>query len=223
MGMDRRPRGAWRLESLVVPNRSRLCRVVVVSEEPIVRFGWTMALAQDPHFVPLGAEPDAERALQLAETDCPDVFLMDVTIPAPRHVEDVAALRASCAQSRIIARTTFDEGVWLQQMEAAGVDRWLDATGAEDSLVASLRRVLDTDRPRTPSGRTPLLLSDRQKEVVQLVARGHSSREIGEALGISPRTAEHHREAAMRRLRVDSVPALAIYAVRAGLIDLRTG
>lgn len=221
--MDRLPCRARRLESSGVPNRSRLCRVVVVSEEPIVRFGWTMALAQDPHFVPLGAEPDAESALQLAESDCPDVFLMDVTIPAPRHVESVTALRTRCEKARIVARTTFDEGVWLQQMEAAGVDRWLDTSGAEDSLVSALRRLLDTERARTPSGRTPLLLSDRQKEVVQLVARGHSSREIGEVLGISPRTAEHHREAAMRRLHVDSVPALAIYAVRAGLIDLRTG
>ena len=106
-------------------------------------------------------------------------------------------------------------------LEAGAVGYVLKGSGVKDVLQA-VRAAADGRTFLSPSTRMSASiqpLSDREKEVLTLLAEGHTSREIGETLDISSRTAEHHRARIMRKLKINDIPGLVRYAIRNGLVD----
>jgi two-component system response regulator NreC len=180
----------------------------------------------------------------------PDVIVMDITMPGMDGLEATARLKELYPQGQVLALTVHEDKQYLFQMLAAGASGYLTKQSVAEELVTAIyaiasgnvylqpalarwlledyRRLLESYPPGEyenalgREGTTGLdVLSKREQEVLELVADGLTSPQIGETLGISPRTVSRHRERIMNKLDLHSSAELVKFAIRTGLVDLQ--
>ncbi len=197
-------------------------RVFVVEDHTIVRQGLVALLetADDLHVI--GEAGDGRSALEKILELRPDVVLCDLAMPGLSGLEVIKRLQDEETPPRVVVLSMYHDPVWVKRaldagangylLKGSGVKDVLDAVRAvaagEDYLSPGAQRSADADP-----------LTGREREVLTLIAQGHTSKEIGAILGISPRTAEHHRARIMNKLRIGDVAGLTRYAIRTGLVD----
>jgi len=216
---------------------SERIKVLVVDDHAVVREGIRHVLSEDAGFNVVAEAANGAEALTLAETRRPDVVVLDINMPSESGLEVAARLKGVLPRVRILILSMHDQSEYVLQAVRAGANGYVlkdtgpaelrDAvrtvnagdeyfsSGVASRLSAALRGELEAEQQR---GRLDLLTS-RERDVLTLVADGRTNKEIGTALGISPRTVETHRESIVRKLQIKTVAGLTRFAMESGLIS----
>src|SRR5688572_22712449 len=209
-------------------------RVLLADDHTLVRAGIRGLLASLAGVEVIGEAGDGHEALRLAETLRPDVLLLDIGMPGMNGLEAAARLAKLDPAIRVIILSMhMSEEYVLQALRAGAAGYLLKGADVAELQVAVRavargetylspavsKRVVDDYVSRTSGATDPLaVLTSRQREILQLVAEGNTSKEIASSLGLSYRTVEAHRNQMMKRLDVHDVTGLVRFAVRVGLI-----
>ncbi len=213
-------------------------RVVVVDDHTLMRQGLVGLLDEEPDLVVVGQAGDAPGALEVIEAARPDVVLMDVGLPEVSGLDLTAQVRGLVPETRVLIVTMYEREEYLFEALRAGASGYvLKGADVKDLLTAvrtvargetyvyqSLTGKLVADylsRIESGGDRTDYDgLSEREREVLALIAEGLTTAQIAEQLYLSPHTVQTHRDHIMTKLNLHSRVALTRYAIRKGLVGL---
>jgi DNA-binding NarL/FixJ family response regulator len=212
-------------------------RVLIADDQGIVRAGIRSLLEPHEDIRVVGEAADGWQAVEEAIRLEPDVLLMDISMPRLRGIEATSEIHQRLPQVRILALTVHDREEYFFAMLKAGGSGYVLKEGEPEELIAAIRAVYRGEAYLSPLVTRSVLddylgrrgkevtsaydhLTLRQKEVLQLVVSGKTTREIAEILGLSVRTVEKHRSSMMKDLGLQNLPELMTYAMRKGLIDV---
>ncbi len=213
-----------------------LIKLMLVDDHEIVRAGLKMLLqAQSDIEIVVEASSGAE-AVALAQKHPLDVVLMDITMPGMDGVETTRQLKDCCSSVAILALTIHEEEEYFFQMLNAGASGYIPKRAAPEDLVRAIRTVhrgevfLHTSvagalvkdflqRNNVVSATELSNLTEREQEVLTQIAEGLTNKQIGERLGISPKTVARHRDNITKKLNLSSRTELTRYAIQKGLIE----
>ncbi|HEY2543340.1 MAG TPA: response regulator transcription factor [Gaiellaceae bacterium] len=212
-----------------------MIRVLVVDDQPLVRSGFRMVLEERPDLELVGEASDGVQALELARELDPDVILMDVRMPNLDGVEATRRLVESGTRARILVLTTFDLDEYVYAAIRAGASGFLLKDVEPAELVDAIRVVAAgnslfgpaaTERllarfAEPPSGRALADLTDREQEILRLLATGLSNAELAERLFLGETTVKTHVSSILRKLGVRDRVQAVIAAYDAGLVSPR--
>lgn len=212
-----------------------MLRILLADDHPVVRSGLKVLIEQRPEWTVVGEANNGREAVDLAKNLKPDVVVLDLLMPELNGVEATRLIRAEVPETEVLVFTFQDSEELAAEVLAAGARGYvLKGDPPEDFLdaIESLgrhtpfftRRVTDNVVQRLVSGRPYqggrlALLTARERQIVQLVAEGHRTRDVANMLGISEKTVETHRAAIMRKLQLQSVAELVRYAVRNNIVQ----
>lgn len=205
--------------------------IVLADDHPVVREGIRTLLMRE-RFEILGEAGDGVELVRLAEQYQPDLVLTDLSMPAMNGVTSVTQIRKVSPRTKSILLTMYTDEYLILEALRAGVKGCVLKTQAAEHLVMAIHEVCaggvylspalsgtvvnaflaKTDLPFDP-------LTGREREVLQLVAEGNTTKQIALTLGVAPKTAETHRVKIMEKLDIHSTAGLVRYAIRHGLIE----
>ncbi|MDO9456126.1 response regulator transcription factor [Nocardioides sp.] len=213
-------------------------RVLVVDDQQLFRRGLTMLLAVEPGLEVVGEAGDGIEGTTLAETAAPDVVLLDVRMPKRSGIEACLAIKQSVPSAKIIMLTVSDEEADLYEAVKSGASGYLLKDSSIEEVAQAIRVVADgqslispsmaiklidefkqMSRPERESG-PALRLTERELDVLRLVAQGHSNKEIAARLFISENTVKNHVRNMLEKLQLHSRMEAVMYAVRENLLEL---
>jgi len=214
-------------------------RILVADDHEVVRRGLCALLRNQPQWEVCGEAGDGREAVEKVVTLKPEVVILDIGMPNLNGLEATRQILKTNPQIKVLVLTLHDSDQVVQEVLNAGARGFLLKTDAARDLVAAveaLRRgktyftpkvaamVLDgyLRRENGPAPERPARrrLTPREREVVQLLAEGKSSKEVAVVLGLSVKTAETHRSNIMRKLELHSVSDLVLYAVRNNIVHM---
>ncbi len=210
-------------------------RVLLVDDHEIVRTGLRMLFQAEPDIVIVGEAGSGEAAIAAVAALKPDVVVMDIAMPGMSGIEATRQIKAISPETAVLALTMHEEEPYFFQMLEAGASGYVPKRAAADDLVSAIRivaqgqvflypslaRLLVQDylqREVADQPETADLLTPREREVLTLIAEGLTNREIAEALVISVKTVDRHRENIMHKLNLHNRVELVKYAIAKGLI-----
>jgi DNA-binding NarL/FixJ family response regulator len=212
-------------------------RVLIVDDHAIVRDGIRALLAAEGEIEVVGEAGGGRDAIALARSLSPDVILMDIAMPDLGGLEASIEIRKERPDSRIIVLSQYSDAEYVRRFLRAGVAGYILKKAAGVDLVAAIRAVhrgglaLDPEIARDavagePASRDEIAaeqdpyerLTDREKQVLKLVAEGRSNKEVAGLLGVSVKTAMTHREHVMVKLRAHNRTDVIRFALRRGVI-----
>jgi DNA-binding NarL/FixJ family response regulator len=211
-------------------------RVLIADDHAIVRDGVRALLALSEDITVVGEAATGQQAIELARTLSPDVILMDIAMPGLGGLEATIEIRKDNPQAKILVLTQYEDREYIRRFLKAGVSGYVLKKAAGAELTTAIRAVsrgglvLDPDVAReamreqagsATSGQAAdpyEALTDREKQVLKLVAEGHSNKEVAELLDISVKTAMSHREHIMQKLDLHSRTDLIRFAIQQGVI-----
>jgi RNA polymerase sigma factor (sigma-70 family) len=212
-------------------------RILLADDHTVVRDGLRVLLERQPGFEIVGEAADGIEAVRLAEESNPDVVLMDIAMPLLNGIEATRRIVAKCSQTAVIILSMhYDESYIIRSLKA-GARGYLVKDSAKTDLINGIRaahegrsflspkvsRILQDDHLRQLESKgvedSYDLLTDREREILQLVAEGRTNKEIANLLNISPYTIDTHRTHILQKLNLHSAPELILYAVRKGIIS----
>jgi len=204
-------------------------RLLVVDDHPVVRNGLRGMLAGDPDFEVVGEAADGAEALVLAETTQADVVLMDLRMPTMDGVTAIGRLRAAGVPARVLVLTTYDTDSDVVPAIEAGATGYLLKDAPREELFRAVRAAARGEAVLSPSVATRLLgqvrsparepLSQRELEVLGLIASGHNNREAAAQLFISEATVKTHLLHVYAKLGVKDRAAAVAAAFERGLLS----
>jgi DNA-binding NarL/FixJ family response regulator len=200
-------------------------RVLLVDDHPVVRDG-LRAVLEGAGFVVAGEAEDGKRALAVYPSARPDVVLMDLRMPVMDGVTATTRLRELDPGARVLVLTTYDRDGDIARAMQAGASGYLLKDAPRDELHRAVRAAARGEVVLAPAVAARVWrgdgeeLSNREREVLQLVARGCTNREVGERLHVSPATVKTHLLNVYAKLGVDDRTAAVVTALERGLIDL---
>ena len=205
-------------------------RIMITDDHGVVRQGLRMFLSLDPDIQVVGEAENGQEALEMARELEPDVVLMDLLMPVMDGISATQAIRAELPEVEIVALTSVLEGASVAGAVRAGAIGYLlkdtDAEelhrairGAAEGRVqlapeAAARLMREVRAPENPEA-----LTERETEVLKLLARGKSNRQIASELFVEEKTVKAHVSSILRKLGVQSRTQAALHAVRTGLVS----
>jgi two-component system, NarL family, response regulator NreC len=208
-------------------------RVLVVDDHAVVRSGLRRLLDAEEDIETVAEAPDADRAVFEAIEHKPDVVLMDLVMPRKGGIEGMPAVLQAVPAAKVLVLSMQDDPRYVREAFAAGASGYVLKEAVDTEVVQAVRAVAAGDRYVHPVLGARLVaaeaeerrrveedpLSDREREVLRLLALGHTNQEIAKQLYISVRTAETHRAHIMQKLRLSSRSELVRYALAQGLLE----
>jgi len=205
-------------------------RILITDDHPVVREGLAGMLAAQPDFEVVGEAADGESAVALHQTLSPDVTLMDLRMPGLDGVGAIEAIKARRPSANILVLTTYDSDADILRAIEAGATGYLLKDTPREELFRAIRAAAAGESVLAPTVAARIMtqmrappeenLSAREIEVLQLVAKGHSNKEIGKALHISTATVKTHLIHIYNKLGVDDRTAAVTTALEKGIISL---
>lgn len=208
-------------------------RVLLVDDHQLFSNGIRALLEAHPDLEIAGEVSDGRSGVTASRDAAPDVVLMDLSMPDLNGVEATRQIRANQAGVKVLCLSMHSEPQFVQAAIGAGAAGYLLKDCALDELVRAIRSVAAGQAYLSPEVTGPVLesyrteasgdgsafalLTEREREVLQLIAEGHPTREIAERLFLSRKTVATHREHLMRKLDIHTVAGLTKYAIREGL------
>jgi DNA-binding NarL/FixJ family response regulator len=211
-------------------------RILVADDHEVARKGIRALLEDHAGWEVCAEAKDGREAVELAGRLKPDVFLLDVGMPNLNGLDAARQILAIMPEARILILTIHDSEQVVRETLAAGARGFLLKSDAGRDLVAAVeavqqRRTFFTPkvaqmmldgylRPHESDATEKCVLTPREREVIQLVAEGKTTKEVATALSLSVKTAETHRTNLMRKLDLHSIADLTLYAVRNGIVQV---
>jgi two-component system, NarL family, response regulator NreC len=205
--------------------------VLIVDDHAVVRAGLRLLLEREDDLEVVAEAGDAREAVFLTRRHKPGVILLDVSMPGRNGVDVVAELIQDSPESRVLMLSMEDDPSYVRQAFAAGASGYVLKEAVEADVVQAIRKVADGEQyvhpslgarlvaPAIPGGIDHDPLSDREREVLSLLALGHTNHEIAEELVVSVRTVESHRAHILAKLRLATRAELVRYALDNGLLE----
>ncbi len=213
-----------------------LLRILIADDHEVARKGIRSVLETHAGWEVCGEARDGREAVECASRLKPDVLLLDIGMPNLNGLDAARQILVVAPESRILILTVHDSEQVVREVLAAGARGFLLKSDAGRDLVTAVealqqRRTFFTSRvaqmmldgylrPPDVNGACDQVLTPREREVIQLVAEGKSTKEVAASLSLSVKTAETHRTNLMRKLDLHSVAALTLYAVRNGIVHV---
>jgi len=208
-------------------------RVLIVDDHAVVRSGLRLLLAAEEDIEPVGEAGSARDAIFQARALKPDVILLDIVMPEQTGLDVLPQLMHESPDVKVLILSMQDEPRYVREAFAAGASGYVLKEAADNEVVAAVREVAGGGRYVNPALGARLVvdeaeaerladedpLSDREREVLRLLALGHTNQEIAKRLYISVRTAETHRAHIMQKLRLQTRADLVAYALERGLLE----
>ena len=205
-------------------------RVLIADDHSVVRRGLRQLLEGEDDLEVVAEASDVEEARRFVRGHRPDVLVLDLNMPGESSLEAIPEMRAESPETQIVVLTMQNEPAYARQALSAGVLGYVLKEAADEELVEAVRRAAAGDNylnPRLgarvaaePPPGPPDGLSDREVEVLRMIALGHTNAEIAEELYLSVRTVETHRAHIQQKLRAGSRSELVRYALKHGLVDM---
>ncbi|MCB8821987.1 response regulator [Microvirga rosea] len=209
-----------------------MTRILIADDHDVVRSGLHTILSAQPGWEVVAEAEDGRQAVQLATDTQPTVAILDYRLPSLNGVDATREIRAIAPQTEVLIFTMHESEPLLRELLEAGARGYLLKSDARKFLIAAVES-LALHKPFFTGKISETLLSaylshghvsdgaltTRERSVVQLIAEGHSNKEVAQMLGINPKTVESHRATAMRKVDVTSTASLVRYAIRNGLIE----
>ena len=213
-------------------------RILIADDHTIFRQGLKMLLEQEDDMEVVGEAGNGSETLDLVKKIKPEVLLLDIAMPEMDGVQVAQELKKILPEIKVIVLTTHAEDQFIFEFLKLGVSGYVLKDSASQELIYSIRKSKDGMAFIDPSiskkvmekftqvtgGKKDFVdygkLSDREKEILQLVTEGNSNKEVAQKLYISPKTVENHKANIMKKLNIHDRIALTKYALRLGLIDL---
>ena len=210
-------------------------RVLIADDHAILRAGLRMLIDSQPDMKVIAEAPNGEEAVRLAGAERPDVVILDITMPGGGGLRAVPEILKACASSRILLLTMHEEPAYLRTALASGAAGYVLKKSVDANLLAAIRSVhkgrsyVDSELASAliqhalpdigQPGRPDEVLSERELQVLKLVAEGFSSREIAEQIFIGVKTVETYRARFAEKLGLKSRADLVRYALEVGLLS----
>jgi len=212
-------------------------RVVLADDHTLVRSALARLIEREEGMLVVGESEDGREALRMVAELKPDLVVMDVTMPEMNGIDATRRIIDEVPGVRVLALSAYTDRRFVTAMLEAGAGGYLRKDCDSEEFLHAVRRVagggtflgsgvsevvVDDYLRRLRGDEAPASteLTPREREVVQLIAEGRSTKEIADTLGLSPKTVESHRSNVLTKLKLDSVAALTKYAIREGLTSL---
>jgi DNA-binding NarL/FixJ family response regulator len=214
-------------------------RILLADDHAVLRSGLRLLLDGQADLTVIGEAGDGRQALDLAHSQQPDLILLDLTMPGLTGMDALPMIRRAAPNARVLVLTMHDDGSYLRQALRAGASGYVLKKAADSELISAIRAVMRGEvyvqpailrgligemMPDAPEGAPGQAdpwqaLSDREHEVIKLVARGHTNAEIGAQLSLSVKTIETYRARGMEKLGLRTRAQLLQAALARGLLD----
>jgi two-component system response regulator NreC len=206
-------------------------RIVLADDHVLVRQGLKSLLERE-NFQVIAEASDGQEAVKLIETHHPDIAIMDISMPTLNGIDAARGLSRSAPKTKVILLTQHEEEQYIHEALEAGVKGYVLKNQVANDLIQAIRQVgrgefylspgisrAVMEAFRNKSERPADPLTARERQVLQLIAEGKSTKDTASVLGISVKTAESHRMRLMQKLDIHETASLVRYAVRRGLIQ----
>jgi DNA-binding NarL/FixJ family response regulator len=214
-------------------------RVLLAEDHNVVREGLRLLLNAQPDIRVIGEATNGRQAVALARESCPDVAVLDISMPDLDGLQAAGLIRTECPRTQALILTMHESDAYFFRAVEAGAAGYLLKKAASEDLISAVRAVAQGEAFFYPSMARKLLegylkhgrsglpagpsgydeLSDREREVMFLLVRGLSNQEIADKLVVSPSTAQTHRTHILRKLGLETTIDLVRYAIRHGFIE----
>jgi DNA-binding NarL/FixJ family response regulator len=216
-------------------NREKTIRIVLADDHPVVRAGIRAELQRMQGVEILGEASDGRAALEMIKSLKPNMVFMDISMPGLNGLETTSRIHKDFPDVKVIILSRHENEEYYWQALRAGASGYLLKKAAIAELAGAVNRVaggeiyLSRDISNRLLKKFPLhqiahskspleQLTARQREILQLIAEGQTTKAIGMTLRVSPKTVEYHRAKLMERLNLHDIPALVRFALRSGLV-----
>ncbi|WP_312935072.1 response regulator transcription factor [Pseudomonas sp.] len=211
------------------------CRVLLVDDHSLIRAGVRALIADVPGYKVVGEAEDGDQLLGLVSSLVPDIVLLDLSMRSTSGLDALTQLRAGGASCRVLILSMHSDPETIMRALEAGAHGYLLKDSTATELEQALRALRNDERYLSPAVAHTVInqalqrtqaacerhnLTARQLEILRLIVRGKSTREIAQGLGLSIKTVEAHRSQLMKRLQIYDVAGLVLYAVREKIITL---
>jgi RNA polymerase sigma factor (sigma-70 family) len=212
--------------------------VILADDHAVLRDGLGFLLRAEPDIEVVGVASNGRDAVNQIKQLRPDVAVLDIAMPEMNGLEVARLLQQANIETRIIILSMYSAPEFIAQALRAGVRGYILKESAGDELIEAVHLVHSGERFLSPSVANTVIdfyvaahqdddilspldkLTPREREVLQLIAEGQSSAEIADHLSISPRTVDTYRSRIMRKLEIDNIPGLVVFAIRYGIIAI---
>ena len=208
-------------------------KTVVVDDHAVVRSGLRLLLEAEDDIDVVAEAGDARNAVFEVRAHKPDVILLDVVMPGRSGIEVIPDLLKESPETKILVLSMQDDAAYVREAFAAGASGYVLKEAADAEVVAAVRDVADGQRYVHPALGARLVaaeaeeraraeqdpLSEREHEILRLLALGHTNQEIASQLYLSVRTVETHRAHIMQKLRISTRAELVRYAIEQGMLE----
>jgi len=212
-------------------------KVLVADDHTILRQGIKSLLANEEEIEVIGEAKNGREALTIIEETLPDVILMDIAMPGLNGLEATRRIKKRFPRMKVLVLTMYTNEEYIFQILNAGANGYLVKETAFQDLISAIKAVYKNEAFMSPSiskkvinsyikraqndeQETCEILTTREREILQLIAEGNSSKKIAELLFISPKTVETHRTHIMDKLNIHNRTGLVKYAIRKGIVDV---
>jgi DNA-binding NarL/FixJ family response regulator len=208
-------------------------KIILVDDHKLLRDGLRNIIEQRANMHIIGEASNGREAIKICSKLVPDVLVMDIAMPGLNGIEAAIQIHKSNPKIKIIGLSMHSTKQFIQGMFRAGAFGYLLKDGDADELITAITTVMLNKRYLSKDIDQEFLnilkkgenlegkeLSHREKEVLQLIAEGNSSKRIGEILFLSPKTVDVHRNNIMKKTDLYSIPELTKYAIQKGLTSL---
>lgn len=214
-------------------------RILIADDHVIVRSGLSLLLSRCPDFDIVGEASDGREAVQKALQLRPDVVIMDLSMPPGKDgISATVEMKRELPDTHVLILTMHDDEEYLFRVLKAGASGFIVKNALDSELITAVRAVYNGQVYLYPTAAKQLVedflqhgdeekvpdvyrvLSEREREILTLIAKGYSNKEIAELLVISVKTVESHKAHIMEKLGLSTRPQLVHYAIKKGLLDL---
>lgn len=212
-------------------------KILLVDDHTIVRQGIRALLESVPEIEVIGEAENGKTAVEMAESLRPDIMIIDISLPLLNGLEVTRRVRRSVPECKILVLTMHENEMYVSQILRTGASGYLVKKTAVSELILAIKAVHQGKAYFSPSiskmvlndylrkdtvgdTGTAEVLSNREREILQLLAEGYSNKEIAVILGLSVKTVSNHRNRIMSKLDIHDITSLVKYALKRGLIEI---
>ena len=214
-------------------------RILLVDDHPVIRYGLVTLLDDEDAFEVIGEAENGRQALELLKTNRADVVIMDIKMPEMNGIETMEAIHKEYPNVKVLALSMYDEQEYISRMLKAGAKGYILKNSSQDEVIKAVKTINDGNNyfsskvssvmlsqylaeqtGEKEGGSTFIPLTNREKQIIRMIAEEMTNAEIAEQLNISKRTVDTHRRNLIKKLDVKNTAGLVKYAIKHGYMEI---